>query len=77
MKQMSENNNDRNELLGASSDGHFSSGVELLSKALRAVFLVLAVTIIVALIWFLSCGGSFIVNSTTESVVVLQFGKYH
>lgn len=75
---MSDNNNkERNDLLGTPADGHFSSGVELLSKALRTVFTVLAVVIIIAMIWFLSCGGSFIVNSTTESVVVLQFGKYY
>ncbi|MBO5959681.1 MAG: hypothetical protein J6Q65_06125 [Lentisphaeria bacterium] len=54
-----------------------SGGVELLTKALRSVFLILAVTIIVLLAWFLTCGGSFIVDATTESVIVLKFGKFH
>ncbi len=58
-------------------NGAFSGGVELLSKALKTVFAVLAAVIIVLLAWFLTCGGSFIVDSTTESVIVLKFGKFH
>lgn len=57
--------------------GAFAGGVELLSKALKTVFGILAAVIIILLIWFLTCGGSFIVDSTTESVIVLKFGKFH
>ncbi len=57
--------------------GAFSSGVELLSKALKTVFVILAAVIIALMAWFLTCGGSFIVDSTTETVIVLKFGKYH
>lgn len=55
----------------------FSGGVELLSKALKTVFIILAVVILTMLAWFLTCGGSFIVDTTTESVVVLKFGKFY
>lgn len=54
-----------------------SGGIERLSKALKSVFVILAVVIIALLIWFLTCGGSFIVDSTTESIIVLKFGKFH
>lgn len=56
--------------------GAFSSGVNLLSKTLKAVFILLAAVIIIMLAWFLTCGGSFIVDSTSESVIVLKFGKF-
>ena len=39
-------------------------------------FGILAAFIIVSLGWFLIFGGSFIVDTTTESVIVLQFGKF-
>lgn len=54
-----------------------SGGIELLTRTLKSVFVILAVVIIAMLIWFLTCGGSFIVDSTTESVIVLKFGKFH
>lgn len=54
-----------------------SGGIERLTKVLKSVFIILAVVIIALLIWFLTCGGSFIVDSTTESVIVLKFGKFH
>ena len=54
-----------------------SGGIERLTKVLKSVFIILAVVIIAMLIWFLTCGGSFIVDSTTESVIVLKFGKFH
>lgn len=57
-------------------DGQFAPGVELLSKALKTVFVVLAAAIILMLAWFLTCGGSFIVDSTKEEVIVLRFGKF-
>lgn len=60
-----------------SGDGTLSRGMELLTKSLKTVFTILAAVIIVLLIWFLTCGGSFIVDSTTESVIVLKFGKFH
>ena len=60
----------------APQDGQFAPGVELLSKALKTVFVVLAAAIIIMLAWFLTCGGSFIVDSTKEEVIVLRFGKF-
>lgn len=57
--------------------GRFSGGLESLSKAMKTVFVILAVVIIVLIAWFLTCGGSFIVDSTDESVIVLQFGRYY
>jgi len=58
-------------------DSVLSGGVELLTKALKTVFTILATAIILLLAWFLTCGGSFIVDSTTESVIVLKFGRYY
>ncbi len=66
-----------NRQIEQNEQGVFSGGVELLSKALKTVFAVLAVAIIALLAWFLTCGGSFIVDSTAESVIVLKFGRFH
>lgn len=60
----------------AQQDGQFSAGVALLSRALKLFFIILAAFIIVALGWFLFFGGSFIVDTTTQSVIVLKFGKF-
>lgn len=60
----------------ADNDGQFSSGVEFLSKSLKTVFVILGVVIIGAIVWFLTCGGSFIVDSASQSVIVLKFGKF-
>lgn len=57
--------------------GRFSDGLELLSKALKTVFVILAAVIVALIVWFLTCGGSFIVDSTAESVIVLKFGRYY
>ncbi len=57
--------------------GSFSSGVDLLSKSLKAVFVIFGICITLLMVWFLTCGGSFIVDSTSESVIVLKFGKFH
>lgn len=62
--------------ISAAQDGQFAPGVELLSRALKAIFVVLAAAIILMLLWFLTCGGSFIVDSTKEEVIVLRFGKF-
>ena len=62
--------------ISASQDGQFAPGVELLSRALKTIFVVLAAAIILMLVWFLTCGGSFIVDSTKEEVIVLRFGRF-
>ena len=67
---------DRNTTLTPEDQSAFSSGMEFLSKTLKAVFILLAGAIIIMLAWFLTCGGSFIVDSTSESVIVLKFGKF-
>ena len=61
---------------GGPGEGQLKTGVDFLSRALKMFFGVLAAFIIVALGWFLIFGGSFIVDTTTESVIVLQFGKF-
>ena len=61
---------------GAPGEGQLSTGVNFLSRALKMFFGILAAFIIVSLGWFLIFGGSFIVDTTTESVIVLQFGKF-
>ena len=57
-------------------EGQLKTGVDFLSRALKMFFGILAAFIIVSLGWFLIFGGSFIVDTTTESVIVLQFGKF-
>ena len=61
---------------GGPGEGQLKTGVDFLSRALKMFFGILAAFIIVALGWFLVFGGSFIVDTTTESVIVLQFGKF-
>ena len=61
---------------GGPGEGQLKTGVDFLSRALKMFFGILAVFIIIALGWFLIFGGSFIVDTTTESVIVLQFGKF-
>ena len=61
---------------GGPGEGQLKTGVDFLSRALKMFFGVLAAFIIIALGWFLIFGGSFIVDTTTESVIVLQFGKF-
>ena len=61
---------------GGPREGQLKTGVDFLSRALKMFFGILAAFIIVSLGWFLIFGGSFIVDTTTESVIVLQFGKF-
>jgi membrane protease subunit HflK len=61
---------------GGPGEGQLKTGVDFLSRALKMFFGILAAFIIVSLGWFLVFGGSFIVDTTTESVIVLQFGKF-
>ena len=61
---------------GGPGEGQLKTGVDFLSRALKMFFGILAAFIIVSLGWFLIFGGSFIVDTTTESVIVLQFGKF-
>lgn len=55
--------------------GQFSSGMESLSRSLKAAFAILAILIVGMLIWFFTFGGFFIV-SPQESVIVLRFGEF-
>ena len=61
---------------GGPGEGQLKTGMDFLSRALKMFFGILAAFIIVALGWFLIFGGSFIVDTTTESVIVLRFGKF-
>ncbi len=57
-------------------NGQLQAGVDLLSRYLKIFFIILACFIVLALGWFLVFGGSFIVDSTSQSVIVLKFGKF-
>ena len=64
------------DMFGASDGGQFSSGTTALLKLAKALFYLLAIVIGIMLIWFFTLGGSFIVDSTRETVLLLHFGKY-
>ena len=53
----------------------FSSGLDTLSKYLRAVFMLLVVVIALLLIWFFTFSGFFTVKPDT-AVITLRFGKF-
>lgn len=54
--------------------GSFSSGMETLSKCLKAAFLLLVAVILCMAVWFFTYGG-LIQVSPQESVILLRFGK--
>ncbi|MBQ9770854.1 MAG: hypothetical protein IJW23_03420 [Lentisphaeria bacterium] len=58
-----------------SEDGVFSSGMDMLVKSLKAVFILLSSLILILLIWFFTFSGFFTVRPDT-AVIVLQFGKF-
>ena len=70
--------NDENKkvMTDAGDGGQFSQGITALSKMLKVAFRLLTGIIILMLIYFFTLGGLFIVDSTKESILRLQFGKY-
>lgn len=56
-------------------DGMFSSGMDMLVKSLKAVFILLTVLIAVLLIWFFTFSGFFTVRPDT-AVITLRFGEF-
>ena len=70
--------NDNKELIQAknvSEDGVFSSGMDMLVKSLKAVFILLSVLITILLIWFFTFSGFFTVRPDT-AVITLRFGEF-
>ena len=70
------NGENKNILTDTGDGGQFSQGINALSKMLKIAFRLLTVIIILMLVYFFTLGGLFIVDSTKESVLRLQFGKY-
>lgn len=69
---------DNKELIEAKSsggDGMFSSGMDMLVKSLKAVFILLSVLITILLIWFFTFSGFFTVRPDT-AVITLRFGEF-
>lgn len=69
------NNNGQDQPATQLEAGQFSTGVALLSKALKTAFIVSAFCITCMILYFLLAGGSFRVDTTKESVIVLRFGQ--
>lgn len=69
--------NDNKELTEAhiTEEGMFSSGMDMLVKSLKAVFILLSVLILVLLIWFFTFSGFFTVRPDT-AVITLRFGEF-
>lgn len=65
---------DKEELEKELDAGSFSSGMETLSKCLKAAFALLVAVILCMTVWFFTYGG-LIQVSPQESVIVLRFGK--
>lgn len=70
------NEENKKTMTDAGDGGQFSQGINALSKMLKIAFRLLTGIIILMLIYFFTLGGLFIVDSTKESILRLQFGKY-
>ena len=74
---MANENNRYGDAFGASSDGgQFSTGTAALLKLARALFYLMTTVIGIMIFWFFAFGGSFIVDGTRETVLLMHFGKY-
>lgn len=62
-------------MFGSADGGQLSSGTAALLKLAKALFYLLTIVIALMLIWFFTLGGSFIVDSTRETVLLLHFGE--
>lgn len=69
--------NDNKDLIAANvpEEGIYSSGMDMLVKSLKAVFILLSSLILILLIWFFTFSGFFTVRPDT-AVIVLQFGEF-
>lgn len=72
---MANDNNRYGDAFGASDGGHFSSGTAALLKLAKALFYLMTTVIVIMIVWFFTFGGSFIVDGTRETVLLLHFGK--
>ena len=72
---MENENKELTEATNVSGDGVFSSGMDMLVKSLKAVFILLSSLILILLIWFFTFSGFFTVRPDT-AVIVTQFGKF-
>ena len=74
---MANENNRYGDAFGTSSDGgQFSTGTAALLKLAKALFYLMTTVIVIMMIWFFTFGGSFIVDGTRETVLLMHFGKY-
>lgn len=72
---MENDNKELTEATNVSGDGVFSSGMDMLVKSLKAVFILLSSLILILLIWFFTFSGFFTVRPDT-AVIVTQFGEF-
>lgn len=72
---MEKDNKELTEAQKNPEDGVFSSGMDMLVKSLKAVFILLSTLILILLIWFFTFSGFFTVRPDT-AVIVLQFGEF-
>ncbi len=74
---MANENNRYGAAFGTSSDGgQFSTGTAALLKLAKALFYLMTTVIAVMIAWFFTVGGSFIVDGTRETVLLMHFGKF-
>ena len=70
-----ENDNRFQNAMDAADSGQFSQGMQAVSRMFKVFFTLLTVIIGLMVVWFFTLGGFFIVDSTKETVLLLQFGK--
>ncbi len=70
-----ENDNRYQNAMDTADSGQFSQGMLAVSRMFKVFFTLLTIIIALMVVWFFTLGGFFIVDSTKESVLLLQFGK--
>ena len=70
-----ENDNRYQNAMDTADSGQFSQGMLAVSRMFKLFFTLLTIVIGLMVVWFFTLGGFFIVDSTKEAVLLLQFGK--
>ena len=70
-----ENDNRYQNAMDTADSGQFSQGMLAVSRMFKVFFTLLTIVIGLMVVWFFTLGGFFIVDSTKEAVLLLQFGK--
>ena len=70
-----ENDNRYQNAVDTADSGQFSQGMLAVSRMFKVFFTLLTIVIGLMVVWFFTLGGFFIVDSTKEAVLLLQFGK--